>query len=101
MNKKRSKHHWPNIFTEQEQSGLTIAEFCTKHKISPFSFYLNKQRQKNSNFVQAKVVTLASEPNTQLSPAVPAIKLMTPAGELSLPCTTSASFLVSVIKALS
>ena len=102
MTKKRSKHDWPSIFDYQKESGLTVAEFCSIHKISTSSFYLNKQRcSTGDNFVEAKVFRQASEQVTQITSSQQTITLITQAGELSFPNSISPDFLVSVIKGLS
>ncbi|UZE94493.1 IS66 family insertion sequence element accessory protein TnpA [Alkalimarinus alittae] len=102
MTKKRPKHDWPAIFATQKESGLTISEFCSKHKISSSAFYLNKQRHSTgNNFVEAKVVRQISEKVTQATRPKQTITLITQAGELSFPESISSDFLVSVIKGLS
>lgn len=103
MTKKRAKHNWPDLLAYQQESGLTVADFCSINKISPSSFYLNKQRSsKDKAFVEAKVVRKVSKEVTQVTArSEQAIKLMTKAGELSFPNTVSPDFLVSVIKGLS
>ena len=102
MTKKRAKHNWPDLLAYQKESGLSVAAFCSIHKISPSSFYLNKQRSsKGNSFVEAKVVRQISEEVTQITYSEQVITLMTQVGELSFPSTTSSDFLVSVIKGLS
>lgn len=102
MTKKRPKHDWPAIFATQKESGLTISEFCSKHKISSSAFYLNKQRHSTgNNFVEAKVVRQTSEKVMQATRPKQTITLITQAGELSFPESISSDFLVSVIKGLS
>ena len=101
-NTKNAKHDWPSIFDYQKESGLTVAEFCSIHKISSSAFYLNKQRRSTgNNFVEAKVVRQISEEVTQVTRPKKAITLITQAGELSFPDSISPDFLVSVIKGLS
>jgi hypothetical protein len=79
-----------------------VADLCSINKISPSSFYLNKQRStKGNSFVEAKVVSRVSEQVTQVTSSAQAITLTTQAGELSLPDTISSDFLVNVIKGLS
>jgi len=102
MSKAKRKNDWPSIFTYQKESGLSIADFCSINKISPSSFYLNKQRRvKEHNFVEAKVVRRVSEQVTEVTSSAQAITLTTQVGELSFPQTISAEFLVTVIKGLS
>jgi len=99
MSKKKSKHDWPSIYTYPKESGLSVADFCSIHKISTSSFYLNKQRNSTkSNFVEAKVVRRVSEQATQVTSSAQTITLTTQAGELSFPDTISSGFLISVIK---
>jgi len=103
MTKKRAKHNWPDLLAYQQESGLTVADFCSIHKISPSSFYLNKQRStKDNSFVEAKVVRQVSEEVTQITPRCKqTITLITQAGELSFPNSISSDFLIRLIKGLS
>jgi len=102
VKKSKPKHDWPSIYTYQKESGLSVADFCSIHKITTSSFYLNKQRSATkSNFVEAKVVRRVSEKVTQVTSSAQVITLTTQAGELSFPDTISSDFLVSVIKGLS
>jgi len=102
MKKSKPKHDWPSLLSYQKESGLNVADFCSVHKISTSSFYLNKQRSSTkSNFVEAKVVRRVSEQVTQVTSSTQVITLITQAGELSFPDTISSDFLVSVIKGLS
>ena len=98
MTKKRPKHDWPAIFATQKESGLTISEFCSKHKISSSAFYLNKQRHSTgNNFVEAKVVRQISEKVTQATRPKQTITLITQAGELSIQGDGGTSWQILVI----
>jgi len=102
VTKSKPKHDSPSIYSYQKESGLSVADFCSLHKISTSSFYLNKQRSSTkSNFVEAKIVHKISEQVTQLTSSAQVITLTTHAGELSFPDTISSDFLVNVIKGLS
>lgn len=104
MSKPKSRHDWPCIFTHQKESGLSVAAYCSIHKISTSSFYLNKKkRSKKGGFVEAKVVNRVSEQTIQVTSAAPTqmITLSTQAGELSFPESIAPDFLVQVIKGLS
>lgn len=102
MPKPKTQHDWPSLLSYQKESGLSVADFCSINKISPSSFYLNKQRNTTkSNFVEAKVVHHISEQITQTTGITQTISLITKVGELSFPDTISPEFLVSVIKGLS
>ncbi|WP_410369562.1 IS66 family insertion sequence element accessory protein TnpA [Alteromonas sp. BZK5] len=41
MRKFRSRDQWRQILEDQQQSGLTISEFCRQHKISTSGFSLS------------------------------------------------------------
>jgi len=102
VKKSKPKHDWPSIYTYQKESGLSATDFCSLHKISTSSFYLNKQRSSTkSNFVEAKVVCRVSEQVTQFTNSAQVIRLTTEAGDLSFPDTIPSDFLVNVIKGLS
>ena len=60
MTKKRAKHNWPDLLAYQQESGLTVADFCSVNKISPF-LYLEKTL---TNELKANPLDyLNSEPN--------------------------------------
>ncbi len=40
--------NWSEILIQQQQSGLTIAEFCKKFNISTSSFYKHRSTRSNS-----------------------------------------------------
>ena len=102
MKKPKPKHDWPSLFAYQKESGLTVADFCSVHKISPSSFYLNKQQcSTKSDFVEAKVVHRVSEMTSHVTSYAQVITLTTHAGVLSFPDTIPSDFLVNVIKGLS
>jgi len=101
---RKTKNDWQNIFKQHKESGLTIKVFCKQNKISSSSFYKYKQLVPcQSEFVQAKVVrgTSITKQEVALSNTGSVITLETSAGCLSLPKSTSPSFLIQLLKGLS
>ncbi|WP_259399704.1 MULTISPECIES: IS66 family insertion sequence element accessory protein TnpA [unclassified Pseudoalteromonas] len=57
MRKIRSLEQWRNIIEEQQDSYLTITEFCQQHALSKTSIYAarSKLTAASGSFVRAKV----------------------------------------------
>lgn len=101
MSKSKPRRDWPQIFIQQQESGLSINRFCDQNKISASSFYIHKQRATKSSFVEATVTRHTTEEVCKIKVAPQMIKLTTLAGELSFPESICSAFLVKVIKGLS
>ncbi|MFY0678905.1 MAG: transposase, partial [Neptuniibacter sp.] len=43
-NTRRTQDQWQAIIDQQQQSGITVQQFCTEHGINPASFYKWRQR---------------------------------------------------------
>lgn len=43
-NARRTQDQWQAIIDQQQQSGITVQQFCTEHAISQASFYKWRQR---------------------------------------------------------
>ena len=101
---RKTQNDWQNIFKQHQQSGLSIKVFCQQNKISSSSFYKYKQLMPaQSDFIQAKIVrqTSVTEQVAQVSNAAPTITLDTSVGRLSLPKSTTPSFLIQLVRGLS
>jgi ACT domain-containing protein len=101
---RKTQQDWLNIFQHQKESGLTIKAFCQQNKISSSSFYKYKQLiPAQSDFIQAKIVrkTSVTEQVVQVSNAAPIITLDTSVGRLSLPKSTTPSYLIQLVRGLS
>lgn len=62
---KRHNHNWPELFSDFEQSGLSQAEFCKQHNLSPtyFSQKLSQHRAAaSSSFAQLIVEPIPPAP---------------------------------------
>lgn len=63
---KRQKRDWKSLISEQEESGLSIDEFCESKGIHYTSFYKNRKKFQNSGFVEIKATmkspTLKTDP---------------------------------------
>lgn len=47
MTKKRTAAQWQQLIQAQQESDLTVSQFCSEHKLAPSNFYAqrNKYRQ--------------------------------------------------------
>lgn len=57
--RKRQKRDWKVLISEQENSGMSIDEFCDTKGIHYTSFYKNRKKFQDTGFVEVKPV-----PNT-------------------------------------
>lgn len=58
MQHRRNNQQWFELFTKQQQSGLSIAQFCRDNNINPRHFYSRRSQLKQqapSTFVRATV----------------------------------------------
>ena len=93
-----TKEKWSAIFAEQQQSQLTVAQYCRQQQISPSSFYQRKREletQASSSFVKA---TVTKSVEMQVVNA----RIILNVGEvnLSLPSQTSAHYLAELVRGL-
>ncbi|KZN57926.1 IS66 family insertion sequence element accessory protein TnpA [Pseudoalteromonas luteoviolacea] len=97
MRKMRNLEQWRDIIKQQQASGLTIIEFCQQHALSKTSFYSAKKKlaASSENFVRA-TVTQHIQHTEQQAP----ILLMIGKIKISLPPTTSASYLSQLLDEL-
>jgi hypothetical protein len=98
----RSRQEWRQLFTQQQQSGLSAVEFCRQHHINIQTFYARRSdirlQQTQNKFVQVKreVTTVESQEFT----ATEQITLDYGVGQLSLPITVPPYWLAALMKAL-
>lgn len=97
MGKVKSQEQWHQIFAEQKASGLTIIDYCSLHQLSLSNFYTRRKSLAKSEhaFVQARI-TQEVELMTKPEPLIVTIGKAT----VSLPATTSASYLVQLLREL-
>ncbi len=100
MNHSLPEYDWPRLLSHQKESGLSLVDYCSVHKISLDSVRLNSPPIK-SNFIEAKVVRQIPDRICQVSTAPQVITLNTLAGQLTFPETISPNVLVNVIRGLS
>lgn len=106
---RKTPEQWQIIFKDQENSGLSIPEYCRQHNINTTTFYnrraklaLSKQRalsstssikQPSSGFVQVKPTMTFEQPQM-------AIILNTRQAQLQLPSTVSPQWVGQVLREL-
>ncbi len=91
----RSQEQWRNIIEDQQASGLTIIDYCQQHQLSTTSFYTVRKKLgfSTSNFVRAKITQQVEVIKEQSS-----ITLTVGKANVSLPATTSATYLSQLLR---
>lgn len=99
---KRTVEEWYQLFAEQQESGLSAAQFCRERKLCPKHFCTRRRQlraspdvtaQKSNAFVAVPVI----QPNP---PAGTEIQLRCGPVTLSLPITVAAPWLAQLIQGL-
>ncbi|MDB2387162.1 IS66 family insertion sequence element accessory protein TnpB [Shewanella sp.] len=102
---KRSHDDWTNLIQQQPSSGLTITDFCRKHKLSTSTFYARKAIMTNTppkngaSFVKA-VAPATTPVITQAVTPQPTICLQHQTGLWTFPSSLPPSYLLEFIKGL-
>ena len=93
----RSQSQWRSIIEAQQSSNLTIIEFCRVHQLATSTFYAARKKLEpvTSGFVRAKVTQ-----DIELVTEHYAIELTIGQAKVTLPGSTSASYLGNVLRAL-
>lgn len=98
---RRTPQQWLTIFQTQQNSDLTVKQFCLEHGISMSSFYKNKATFKSETSI---TTTSAVSPFSQVYfaesdqiPPISAIKLNIGNVELSLDSKTEVNWLVNLV----
>ncbi|MCK5881990.1 MAG: hypothetical protein KAG18_08945 [Sinobacterium sp.] len=105
MISKRTKQQWLDLLGQQEQSGLSMAEFCRTQNINPKHFYYHSKKRRRSVaddhastvFVRA---TMANNKATSGNLNTQTIRLQHKQSELSLPATIPPDWLAALMVAL-
>jgi len=106
---KKTPEQWQAIFKDQENSGLSIPEYCRKHHINATTFYnrraklaLNKQRQMATTATAQEAPTdfIQVKPAPTLQQPLLAITLNTRQAQLQLPTTISPQWVGQVLREL-
>ena len=101
---RKTNSEWQAIFKQQKDSNLNIDAFCQKHKLATSSFYkYRKLLAKESHFIQARVVSdpVDAKQGVDLLDNQSGFTLELPVGRLSLPASTSATYLIQLIRGIS
>ena len=103
MRKFRSPDQWRQILEDQQQSGLTISEYCRQHKISTSGFFTQRKkhgltRTTASAFISTKVTKQTStEVHRDIKQP---IVLELSVAKLTLPAETAADYLITLLNGL-
>ncbi|CAG19731.1 IS66 family insertion sequence element accessory protein TnpA [Photobacterium profundum] len=94
----RNETQWQTLIQNQQTSGLTISNYCQQHQLPTSSFYAFKKKLglTSNSFVRAKVIQQIEFLEEQ-----PSITLTVGKANVSLPATTSATYLAQILRELS
>jgi len=103
MTHKRTKKQWLELLEQQQQSGLSVAEFCRTRDLNPKNLYyqIKRQRSKTSEpaapaFVRAELDSVSINHQDQR-----AIQLQRGRCQLTLPASSSPRWIAELMMALS
>jgi len=101
MNKQQKIKHWQGIFEQQQQSELTIIQFCRDNKIHTSTFYAWRKRlsDKAPSVKQQQVIPFVIHEQSFTQPSI--IKLTTPNGyQVDFESTLTHQTLAQLLSAL-
>lgn len=99
----RSPDQWRQILEDQQQSGLTISEFCRQQKISVSCFFSQRKKHRAVNDTTSAFVstTVTKHTATEVQQDVKQpIILELSAARLTLPAETPPEYLVMLLNGL-
>lgn len=100
MGRKQTKN-WPSLISQQQQSGLTVAEFCREHKLTRSNFYHQLAQLKLStqtNISPPAFIKLTSSPVSTSS--ANKLRLNYHQVFIDLPHDVSAQWLAQLLRSL-
>tara|TARA_R110001583_G_scaffold157548_1_gene309479 strand:- start:2037 stop:2336 length:300 start_codon:yes stop_codon:yes gene_type:complete len=94
----RNETQWKTLIQNQQTSGLTISDYCQQHHLPTSSFYAFKKKLglTSNSFVRAKMLQQIEIIESEQ----PSIILSVGHANLSLPATTSATYLAQLLREL-
>lgn len=103
----RTQQQWLALLAQYDPSLHTQKTFCKAHKISLSSFHAQRkklsiasQASKASGFIKAKIITHTPPVTTTAVSSEQVFTLWLSKGKVTLPSTTPASYLASLVEAL-
>ena len=103
MAQRRSKQQWLDLLDQQQSSGLSAAEFCRQHNITPKRFYYHASKSRKPKLKDAEAPVFVSTKVASHKPLEldhQAIRFKNGANELFLPATISPRWIAELITAL-
>lgn len=98
---KHTPQQWQELVKLQQQSELSVTDFCREHTLVPKSFYYHQskalKREATSGFSQAIIKPDIPAPKPQKEQT---ITLATSIGDLVFPAQISPTIIIDVIKGL-
>lgn len=94
----RSHEQWQTIIEAQQNSGLTIAQYCREHQLSSTSFYSVRKKLGliPTGFVRAKITQ-----QVEVIEETASVQIMVGKATVQLPGSTPARYLGQVLRELS
>jgi len=102
MAHRRTKKQWLELLEQQQQSGLSVAEFCRTRDLNPKNFYYHIKRQRSAAeptapaFVRADLNGTIVDRQNQMG-----IQLQRGRCQLHLPANTSTRWIAELMANLS
>ena len=91
---------WQELVKLQQQSGLSVTDFCREHTIVPKSFYYHQDKTSKNAPLGFSQVIIKPDISAYRAPKGQTITLVTQAGDLIFPAQISSHIIVDVIKGL-
>jgi hypothetical protein len=103
MRKFRSPEQWQQLLEDQQQSGLTISEFCRQRKISVSCFFSQRKKHGLVNATTSAFIStnVTKQTSTEVHRDIKQpIVLELSAARLTLPSETPPEYLVMLLNGL-
>lgn len=94
---RKTKSQWLALFEEQNQSGLSVAQFCKKKQLSEAYFYLKRKKLQSQD---NQVNTFVAVRPESVTPE-PAMTLQFGQCQLQLDSSTNSQWVADLMKSLS
>ena len=101
MKKQQKINHWKSIFKQQQNSGLSIIQFCRDNKVNTSTFYAWRKRLSGETLSVKPQQVIPLIVHEQLLSQSSMIKLTTPNGyQLDFESTLACQTLTQLLKVL-
>ena len=97
---KLTSQQWQELVKLQQQSGLSVTDFCREHTIVPKSFYYHQNKASKSEAFGFSQAIIKPEVSASIVPKGQTITLATSVGDLIFPAQIYPQIIIDVIKGL-